>query len=547
MSLTPLLLLALLSVGGQKEPADSPRICDTLPVNATGTIDRVWVPPPPQPGYWRYTKYPGTMTYGAGGDRPYRAYAKLDIEAMSESLDISYAAFHYYQPNSASGCSTRLMLLEADPVTTGAARLWDLYLNGIAETMDNSSAGWHRAELLANGIQHLEWSIPQGWYAVGILTTSGLGHADGLGGTNPPFLEVGYARTCDIGGVDCELTEHRLQPSDEIRCRVDFTNRGRYPSPVLKVHAELDGNVIDSLLLPGAAPGDTFTADFTLPAHPAGRALLRFWVGDSLDANPADDTIGYLAWVFPDTALLTEDFEDDLLPPDWRSINADGGSSSWNVETRPAHSDSRVAWCGREIHGRNDDWLVTAPFTPGPHATDSLGFFASVPGLYREVLDVWVMSGPTLADTLGLLASYELESPEFEPLTACLDDYDGRTIRLGFRLGTYSGDGLAIDDICVATDPVPGVASPQAPRVAVSRVWPNPVRRNGRVRLEWPRASAPGQLVLRDVSGRVVRHRPVRHGETGATLELRNLSPGCYFVETGLTGPARLKLVVTSR
>jgi hypothetical protein len=162
-------------------------------------------------------------------------------------------------------------------------------------------------------------------------------------------------------------------------------------------------------------------------------------------------------WVFEAGTYKAEGFEYlmSFPPSGWVVINADSGNYWWNWYTSSTNStlmNSGIlfASCHYETPStlRNDDWLITDMISPSASYADSFGFYyRTYNSTSAESLEVWVMSGQTVDDTVAMIWAINIATTTYTPVKLPLDDYDGQNIYLAFHYVSLYEWYIDVDDV----------------------------------------------------------------------------------------------------
>jgi len=245
-------------------------------------------------------------------------------------------------------------------------------------------------------------------------------------------------------------------------------NNGTATQNNFQVYLYVDGAACDSVTVATLAGGDSVDVDFNFV--PAALGGINFTIFHSLapDEIAENDTLGTLDpvvgfpgrfhdWVFETGTYKAEGFEylTDFPPPGWVVINNDSGNYWWNwytSSTNPDLMNSGVifASCHYETPStlRNDDWLVTDMVSPSASDVDSFGFYyRTYSSTSAESLEVWVMSGQTVNDTVAMIWAINIANQTYTPVKLSLDDYDGQNIYLAFHYVSLYEWYIDVDDV----------------------------------------------------------------------------------------------------
>lgn len=254
------------------------------------------------------------------------------------------------------------------------------------------------------------------------------------------------------------------------------------------------------------------------------------------DDNPTNDAFDFTEYAYPTGTIWAEGFEylSSFPPPGWVVINNDGGYYTWNWYTGYPHTGYNMTAVHWE-YPNNDDWLITDAITPQAGYADSIGFFhAAYSSTWSEYLQVWAMSGQTVADTLALLWEDDnIVNTDYERVTVSLDAFDGQTIYIAFRSLSPNAYYNLVDDIFYMSVLSTGVEEGSVVLNPTLRLLNNPVKSDGAILFSIPN-SMNISLKLYDATGRLVKtlaHGPFSAGSHTITFSTRNLSSGVYFAK----------------
>jgi hypothetical protein len=314
-------------------------------------------------------------------------------------------------------------------------------------------------DLKAAGVTAVQNRLADDWVAFGLHETR---PAPGYGGriygwnqVSPnyrPRLIVTYTVPVDIGAVSAGTYSYPLVAGEVDTVEARFSNLGAANATDTKIYALRGGAKFDSVTLSSFPGGSDTTVYFRLTTLPfdASRQYFTFIASNSMDGNRTNDTVRFDDWSFPAGTYQAEGFDycAGFPPAGWTSINADGGASVWSMVNGLGHSGARGAWCSYESPLRNDDWLISAAVYPDPGFIDSVGFFyATRLGGTADTLDVYIMRGPTVLDTIQRVLRAGTNWTTYQQGRISLQPYAGQTVYIGFRKVGLSSNQLLLDDI----------------------------------------------------------------------------------------------------
>ena len=245
-------------------------------------------------------------------------------------------------------------------------------------------------------------------------------------------------------------------------------NNGTATQNNFQVYLYINGAAYDSVTVATLAGGDSTDVNFGFV--PAAQGGINFTIFHSLTPDEIDynDTLGTIDpvagfpgrfhdWVFETGTYKAEGFEYlmSFPPSGWVVINADSGNYWWNwytSSTNPELMNSGIifASCHYETPStlRNDDWLITDMVSPSASYADSFGFYyRTYSASAAESLEVWVMSGQTVDDTVAMIWAINIANQTYTPVKLSLDDYDGQNIYLAFHYVSLYEWYIDVDDV----------------------------------------------------------------------------------------------------
>jgi len=275
------------------------------------------------------------------------------------------------------------------------------------------------------------------------------------------------------------------------------------------------------------------------------------------------------------TVLLSENFDDEMLPTGWLNIDQDGVASHsgsgplpqpWffgNFVTSSSDTTEKVAQSNSWLTGfqpGNRNWLITTPVAINDSGT--LLTWESAPaqvGLYQDGYTALISStDTTLASFTDTIVHYRqninddpsqfssgLDHTAFDPNpdttqgfdfgklqadTFNLDAYIGDTIYVAFLHDSDDDFVLAIDDVMI-TSPLPTGAQARHQSINSVQVFPNPVESTAR--LHYSISQPAGiQLTVYDLTGKELisleRNRK-RAGFHSEKIDASGLPNGTYL------------------
>jgi hypothetical protein len=508
-----------------------------------------------------YTKYPGAIGYGVYDSRHFSAhgYASFDLGDMPDSIDVLSVRLWYYQYDhgrSFEGDTTPWTDLTLIPDANAPAQqvFRDISNGVVIDTLLWTPNGWAVRPLNSIGVaavdscrvrgESLNLGVRGGWCCPGA--------AYGAGPYHPlrAHLGIQYSTTssyCDVVALDVTFDSFPLVVGDPIHVTGHVVNTGNQTALAVPVCVSCTGTAGDTFMVDSLAPDETTCIRLSLPpvAQPgiASLVLCSDVQGDWCRHN---DTAIKSAYVFPDGTRSAVDFEPEhspAFPPLGWFVSNGGDTNTWyraGPGDRYAHTDGYYA-----TSVGNDDWLITYGLAPRAGVADTMGFFMSASG----GLQVWALASQDPYNTIGLLLDTIFAAGWLE-VRVGLDQYDGRSVYLGFR--TYAHGRACLDDIWFTSERVPAVEGPtsgQTPALKLG-LGQNPVTGNRVVILYQTPNPGPLLVEVADALGRTVARQrlPIALGSGQVYLATHNWPAGMYFfrVKAGAAS-ASLKCVVHRR
>lgn len=317
---------------------------------------------------------------------------------------------------------------------------------------DEANPGWNRKQLwlgdfLAN---------QQLW--LGFRSRSGYNHDIYIDSVRA-YLVAPVGAITDIAIPRAYETTYPLVVNEADTIAAWVKNLGLSPAGSFDVILTAGATPIGSTNLSGLAVGESALVriGFVSPAAPT-RSHFRIYHNLTGDENPGNDTVKFNDWVFPTGTYAAQgfDFITDWPPTGWETLNF-GASKCWTQgsDLGYEHAGRYYAECIFDSATvRNDDWLVSPAIVPQAGYVDEVGFFyRAYDNGWRESLEVWVMRGQQITDTIARLFAVGTNSVTWRQQVLDLDSYDNDTIFIGFRNRGLDKNALLLDDIWFARNP----------------------------------------------------------------------------------------------
>jgi hypothetical protein len=465
-----------------------------------------------------YTKFQGDVRYGTNDHTGYHVshgYVSFDLAGFPNSARCISARLLYYQylhsgfwgnPNSIP--STTVVL--TPDVNAAAQQLFDDISNGpvVDPTMTTpdgwvvrpfNSAGFAAVDSCILADDSIDIGIKSDWW----------GAAYGVGPYHPlrAYLEIQYSTTasyCDVVAFDAASSSFPLMVGDSTVVGGRLTNTGNQTVYSLPLIASCTGTSSDTFVIDSLAPDDTIDVCTALPPFAApGTASLVLCSDVQGDWCRHNDTSVSTTYIFPQGTKSAECFELGMTPSfpprDWVVYNG-VDTATWyraGPGDRYAHSGEYYATCRG-----SEDWLITYGLLPEIGVADTIGFFLAIPS--GGGAQAWALASQDPYDPIGLLLDTVLPASGWQEVHIGLDQYDGRSVYVGFR--TFGTGRASLDDVWFTSERLASVKEPVGvqtigPRLAVRQ---NPVTGDQVIiRYQIPN-SEPLQVEVTDALGRTI-------------------------------------------
>jgi hypothetical protein len=397
------------------------------------------------------------------------AFAKFDVSSIPDNGRVLGAQLRCFQYEAIETplrtCCTYAGL---NPDSASDTALFEAVRLGttLADTRCDIT-GWVTYELAGIGVTLLQGCLGKDYVTLGINPVTGGGSSFGFyGDYRHVSLHIVYAGSSEpeIQAVRAELRTYPEIPGTSDTALLTLTNRGPHASNQAWAYSSSPRNARDSTLVGTIEAGETTSVALPLPTSENADTFVtyRLWAACPYDPWPANDTTLLTCWTFPANTYAAAGFDKSVFPPPgWIYVNNDHGGERWQrrVDRGMSHSGTGYAMCMHEANVKpNDDWLISGPILPRQDDPDSVGFFYRVYQAGRVLkLQIWVMHGQNVADTMLALACLSVSDTAYRRCAASLSRFDGDTIYVGFRLvGVGDSSGVCLDDIWFAGARLPG-------------------------------------------------------------------------------------------
>lgn len=396
-----------------------------------------------------------------------RGWAKFDLSVIPDDAVIVSAALRYsasqLQPYGA-GVVPRLLAVDPVVENSGAVLMQQITTGPeMAEPLPipyQAVPIWVLQQLNSAAVAAIQGRLAADWIAFGFDETS---EDPDYGGqfygwnssSRRPRLIVTYYLPVDVRVLACSTSSYPLVAGQDETIWARIANLGTNVAHSVRVTGLVDNVPFDSVLLSQVGPGVETTVVFnyryggTLPGPRSFAAAVR----NSGEPARPNDTARFDDWLFPAGTYFAEGFDRTTasLPNGWVARSNDGGNYLWTRSSgSQAHTGASFARCIFETTLPNDDWLISPPLVLAAGFVDSVGLFVRTAGVSPvDTLELWVMSGQNIADTVARLRRVVVGSTSYLELGASLEWHSGTTIHLGLRKRGISLNQLIVDDIWV--------------------------------------------------------------------------------------------------
>ncbi len=333
-----------------------------------------------------------------------------------------------------------------------------------------------------------------------------------------------------------------------------------------------NGPIIDTLWTGNLAT--YFWQSVTLPVvnfPGAGTHVLKIFTyspNNSTDQRPANDTLTFTFSISPPNSSflpLAEGFETGTAfpPANWRlaaSRNTNNvDTATWKRVTGPASGGStrsvaRFMFSDQQADYAKRDTLFTPLIFMG-NAIDSLyiswsyayGRRTTLPASFTDTLRVFVSvdcdgSWALLRERFGSTLQTTTSNTAFVPTASQwlrdsvdISSFIGSTTRLRFAFVSISGrnNNLYIDDFRFNSPNLGPVGIPFDGLVDSNQlfeIFPNPASEVLHIRLFEEKSDQSAEIQVMDLTGKQVDQREVSFDQLNATMPVRHLAPGVYFI-----------------
>ena len=309
---------------------------------------------------------------------------------------------------------------------------------------------------------------------------------------------------------------------------VQVGNTGGLEANNIPVYCKVNQNIFSATISSLASLADT-TINFTADLSAQGTYNITAYSVYPNDADLTNDTMYATVTSEPAPSILW-DFNDGLLPADWRINNIDGlqthntnmfpNNEAWVITQIEETNYAAAATSWFDPAGQADRWLVTSRINL--QGGNSLKFdVSSYEPEYLESMEIKLSTGGTEPSDFTTLLQSLTDIPDaFNTQTIDLSNYTG-TVRIAFRLISNDKNIGYIDNVKIF-----GNASGLNDVAATPSfgVYPNPA--NDFVTI----TDANGANVkVIDMLGRTLISKVVK--STNETISINDLQTGMYMIQ----------------
>lgn len=280
-------------------------------------------------------------------------------------------------------------------------------------------------------------------------------------------------------------------------------------------------------LAPGATTTATFTADMSTIGETYTVSVVNNW---TLDQNNLNDSVGASTSCIPATSLAY-DFNDGVLPVDWRTLNIDGNTPDANIST---YFPTNAGW--ELVPMAEGDYAAAAPswFSPAGQAdrwlissrinlqgNNFLQFdYASLDDSYPESMEIKISNGGVQPADFTTLESVAVVPAFEEGKTIDLSAFTG-TVRVAFRLTSNDAFIGIVDNVKILGN---ALSLNEVENNVSFGVYPNPA--NDFVTISDANGS---EVRILDMLGRTLIAKSVK--SSNETISIDNLNNGMYMIQ----------------
>lgn len=293
-------------------------------------------------------------------------------------------------------------------------------------------------------------------------------------------------------------------------------------------------------LAPGATTTATFTADMSTIGETYTVSVVNNW---TLDQNNLNDSVGASTSCIPATSLAY-DFNDGVLPVDWRTLNIDGNTPDANIST---YFPTNAGW--ELVPMAEGDYAAAAPswFSPAGQAdrwlissrinlqgNNFLQFdYASLDDSYPESMEIKISNGGVQPADFTTLESVAVVPAFEEGKTIDLSAFTG-TVRVAFRLTSNDAFIGIVDNVKILGN---ALSLNEVENNVSFGVYPNPA--NDFVTISDANGS---EVRILDMLGRTLIAKSVK--SSNETISIDNLNNGMYMIQIVKGGKASTQKLI---
>ena len=316
---------------------------------------------------------------------------------------------------------------------------------------------------------------------------------------------------------------------------IKTTTSANAPAFEFVLNGDANGSTDNPMTFTVTGPADAtynWTFEGGTPATATGMSATASWASPGSytitvnGSNANSETLTKTMQVTIKKIYFLEDCEGSASG--WIMVDADGDSYNWVKNGRSeTHSGSgnfaSQSWVSGGVGAINpDNWLISPRIgIPADRADIDWWEYSPETNDYDEHYGLYIStSASTNPNDFVLISEYDVPSSKtWRNVTASLDAYKGRVVRIAFRhFNCTDKFWLVLDDIRVTGEGAASINEVNAAKVAL---YPNPT--NGKLYIS---AEGIQEINVIDVNGRVVMNK-----RNTTTVDMTNLSQGVYFVQ----------------
>ena len=341
------------------------------------------------------------------------------------------------------------------------------------------------------------------------------------------YAQVYLLQENDITVYDIEAPASGTLTSTET-ISVSVGNIGGLEATNIPIVCKVNGTTLNATISSLATLADT-VINFTFDLSTLGNYFIYAYSSYPNDADNANDTM-FISTTCEPAASIAWNFNDGLLPADWRINNIDGltphnsnifpNNEAWVILQMDETDYVAAATSWFEPAGQADRWLVTSRINL--QGDNSLKFdVASYEEEYPESIEIKLSTGGTEPSDFSTLLQTLTDIPAaFNSQTIDLSNYTG-TVRIAFRLISNDKSMGFIDNVKILGQ---ALSLNEVENNVTFGVYPNPA--NDFLTI----SDANGAEVrILDMLGRTLITKSVK--SSNETISIDNLNNGMYMIQ----------------